>query len=151
MSNKKSVLLFLMAFIFAGAFAQAGTLTATYSSSITPGGLGGGLGTIKSGGSSVTITPTSISAISDSAATVSVGTITWTPSVPISVTLTFNYQITTPGSNFVIWGADWFGTTIGYTDGTAKTFSETFDISDEIFVSVKAKGGSVSISNISVQ
>jgi hypothetical protein len=151
MSNKKGLFLFLMAFIFAGAMAQAATLIPTYRSSITPGGAGGGLGTIKSGGSSVTITPTSILAVSDSATTESVGSITWTSSViPMTVTLTFNYQITSPGG-FVIWGAGWFGGTFEYTDGTAKTFSQTFDIEDDqIFVSVKAKGGSVSINNISV-
>jgi hypothetical protein len=151
MSNKWSVFLFLTAFIFAGVMAQAGTLTPTYISSIAPGAIAGGLGTIKSGGASVTVTPTSISAISDSATTESAGSISWAPSVPMTITLTFNYQITNPGSNFVIWGADWFGQTIGYTDGTVKTFSETYDISDEVFVSVKTKGGSVTITNISVQ
>jgi hypothetical protein len=139
-----------MAFIFAGAIAQAGTLTATYSSSITPGGPQGGLGTIKSGGSSVTITSTSILAVSDASATESSGSITWTPSVPVSATLSFNYQITDPGSSVVIWRGDWFSGTIEYTDGKVKTFSESFDIADQIHVSVKAKNGSVSITNISV-
>jgi hypothetical protein len=109
------------------------------------------LGTIRSGGSSVTITPGSISAVSDNTATESAGRITWNPSVPMTVTLTFNYQIAASGSSLVIFGADWFGQKMGYTDGTVKTFSETFDIADEIFVSVQAKGGSVSISNLSVR
>jgi len=69
----------------------------------------------------------------------------------MTITLTFNYQITAPGSSFVIYRADWFSETIGYTDGKVKTFSETYDISDEVYVSVKTKGGSVFITNISVQ
>jgi hypothetical protein len=151
-SNKKRVFLSLTAFIFAGAIAQAATLTPTYGSSITPGGLRGELGTIKSGGSSVTVTPTSILAVSDRDATESAGTITWTPSDPVTVTLTFDYQITNPGGNFVIYQADWFGETIKYTDGAVKTFSQTFDvINPQLFVSVKAKNGSVSIRNISVK
>jgi hypothetical protein len=151
MSNKKSVFLFLIALIFAGAIAQSETLTPTYASSIAPGGFEGGLGTIKSGGASVTITATSLLAVSDSATTQSAGSITWAPSVPITMILTFNYQITNPGSNFVIYRADWFDETIGYTDGKVKTFSETFDSYDQIFVSVKAKNGSVSISNLSIR
>jgi len=150
-SNKGSVFLLVIAFMFAGSMAKAGTLTPAYSSSINPGASQGGLGTIKLGGASVTITPTSITAISDSATTESTGSITWTPSVPMTVTLTFSYQITNPGGSFVIYQADWFSETIGYTDGKVKTFSETYDISDEVFVSVKTKGGSVSITNISVQ
>lgn len=150
MSNKKVIFL-LMAFIGAGAILQAGTITMAYRSSIGPGGPEGGLGTIKSGESSVTITPTSIVAISDNATTESSGGITWTPSVPMTVTLTFDYQIKNPGSNLVLWKADWFGQTIEYTDGTVKTFSQAFDFYDQISVFVKAKNGSVSISNISVK
>jgi hypothetical protein len=150
-ANKTCVLFFLVALIFAGTIAQAGTLTPTYISSIAPGAIAGGLGTIKSGGASVTVTPTSISAISDSATTESAGSISWAPSVPMTITLTFNYQITNPGGSFVIYRADWFSETLGYTDGKVKTFSETYDISDEVFVSVKTKGGSVTITNISVQ
>ena len=149
-SNKKRVFFFLIASIFAGAIAQAGTLTPTYRSAITPGGATGGLGTIKAGASSVTITPTSMLAISDSATTESVATITWTPSVPMNVTLTFKYQITGPGSCFVIWGADWFSGKFEYTDGTVKTFTQTFDVTDQIFISVTSKSGSVSINDISI-
>ncbi len=147
---KKSVFLFLAAFIFSGAIARAGTLTPSYRSAITPGGVAGGLGTIKSGGSSVTVTSTSILAVSDSATTDAIGTITWTPSSPMNVTLTFKYQITSPGNSFVIWGADWFSGKFEYTDGTVKTFTQTFDVYDQISVSVTSKGGSVSISDISV-
>jgi adenine-specific DNA methylase len=152
MSNKKGAFLFLMAFIVTAAIAQAEALTPTYSSYITPDGPEGGLGTIKLGGSSVTITATSISAISDSATTESSGSINWTPPDPMTVTITFDYQITNPGSNFVIYQADWFGETFKYTDGEVKTFSQTFDIENpRLLVSVKAKNGKVSIKNISVK
>ncbi len=151
MSNKNSAFLFLMAFILAGTISHAGTLAPTYGSSITPGGVEGGLGTIKSAGSSVTITPTSIVAVSDNAATESIGSIMWTSLVPMTVTVTFDYQIKNPGSNFVVWKVDWFGQTYEYTDGAVKTFTQTFDFEDQIFVTVKAKNGSVSISNISVK
>ena len=141
----------LMVLLFAGVIVPAETLTPTYSSSISPGGIEGGLGTIQSGGASVTITPTSISAISDSASTECVGIITWTPSMPVTATLTFDYRIESSGSNFVIWAADWFGQTFEYTNGKVKTFSQSFDITDQIVVSIKAKNGRVSISNISVR
>ena len=152
MMSKKSMSLILMAFIFVTAIAQAGTLTPTYRSSITPGGPEGGLGTIKSGGASVTITPTSILVISDSDTTESSASITWAPPDPVTVTLTFDYQIKNPGSSFVIYQADWFGETFKYTDGKVKSFSQTFDTENPlILVSAKTKNGSVSISNISVK
>jgi hypothetical protein len=150
--SKKSMSLFLMAFIFVTVMAQAGALTPIYRSSITPGGPEGGLGTIKSGGSSVTITPASIFVFSDSDTTESSASITWAPPDPVTVTLTFDYQIKNPGSSFVMYQADWFGGTFQYTDGTVQTFSQTFDTENPlILVSAKAKNGSVSISNISVK
>jgi len=149
MSNRKSAFLFLMALIFAGAIAQAGTLTPAYSSAIIPGGVKGGLGTIKSAGSSVTITTNSIVAVSDGA-TKAVGSITWTPSTPMNVTLTIKYQITSPGGGFVMWGGDWFSGKFEYTDGAEKTFTQTFDIVEQISVSIEVKNGSVSVSDISV-
>ncbi len=150
-SIKRRTIFFLTAITFACTMAHAGTLTPTYSSAITPGGPEGGLGTIKLGGSSVTITPTSILAVSDNDATESIGSIAWTPSVPMTITLTFSYQIKNPGESFVLYRADWFSDTIRYTDGTIKTFSETYDISDQVIISFKAKGSTVSITNISVQ
>jgi hypothetical protein len=149
MANRKGLFLSLLVFIFAGAIAHAGTLTPTYSSAITPGGVKGGLGTVKSGGTSVTIDPNSIVAVSDGATT-AVGSITWTPSTPMNVTLTFKYQITSPGAGFVMWGGDWFSGKFEYTDGKEKTFSQTFDVVEQVSVSVQVKNGSVSISNISV-
>lgn len=146
----RGISFFLAAVIYTAALAHAGTLTPAYTTSISPAGIKGGLGTIQSGGSSVTVGEKSISATSDNDATEAFGSITWTPSVPMTVTLTFEYQITNPGSSFVIWGADWFGETIKFTDGKVKTFSQSFDISDQISVSVKVKNGSVSITNISV-
>jgi hypothetical protein len=150
MSPGKYLLLPALALMAAAAIVQAETITPVYHSSIVPAGVEGGLGTIKSGGSSVAITPTSIVAVSDNVNTESSGSITWTPSVPMTVTLTFSYQITNPGGSFVFYRADWFSETFSYTDGTVKTFSESFDIEDQVFVTIKAKGGSVSLTNISV-
>jgi hypothetical protein len=153
-SSQTKVFLFLIfCFIVAGSIAHAGTLTPTYNSLIYPGLSSDSLGTISSHGSSVTITPTSIVAVDSAATSMSTGSITWTASSDMSVTLSFDYQITAPGGSWVLSGTG-YGEPLMfyYTDGKVQSFSHTFDLaaSETLFVQAYAQDGSVSISNIAV-